>query len=237
MDRKLNFTVSLTAVLVLLMSSIVSADLYWEIEQVTAGMPMQPGNKEIIKNYLSDNASRVETEDGITITDFNNSMVYTLNPESKTYTKVNMKEMASQMSSQMASQTGDPESQEMMGMMKQMMGSMKVTPTDETKEIAGYTCKKLIVSFMMMNTEYWVSKDVPGYKYYKKLGKKGAAVVAGNPMQEQMKGMMDKMDGFPVKTVTKMMGGSNTMTLQKISEKSLNKSLFEVPKGYKLSQN
>jgi hypothetical protein len=133
-------------------------------------------------------------------------------------------------------------SAEEQAMMKQMMekmaGSMKVTPTNETKKIAGYQCKKVIVSIMGMNTDYWVSKDVKGYKELKKMGARMAEVAAKNPMLQNMNiaGMVEKIDGFPVQMVMNVMGGKMVTTLKEIEEKSLNKKLFSVPKGYLLEQ-
>jgi hypothetical protein len=55
-----------------------------------------------------------------------------------------------------------------------------------------------------------------------------------NPMLKQMNiaAMMDKLDGFPVQTVTQVMGGTITNTLVKVEKKSLSSDLFQVPAGY-----
>ena len=41
-------------------------------------------------------------------------------------------------------------------------------------------------------------------------------------------------EGFPVETVTNIMGMKTKTVLEKIEEKSLSKELFEIPAGYKL---
>jgi len=48
-----------------------------------------------------------------------------------------------------------------------------------------------------------------------------------------MSGISGK-EGFPVRTVTDMMGVKSTTTLKTIQKKSLNKNLFKIPEGYKL---
>jgi len=125
-------------------------------------------------------------------------------------------------------------------MMKNMMGSIQVTPTQETRNIAGYNCQKYLVSGgMMMNSDYWLSKDVKGYEEVKEIGKKISGVFDDNPMMKQMNiaGMMGQLDGFPVQTVMNIMQGTSTTTLKKIEKKSLDKSLFSVPEGYTLEQS
>jgi len=87
------------------------------------------------------------------IIEFGTMMMYQLNPGNKTYTKVNM-----------------------MSMMDDKMGEIakdiQVTPTNETKKIAGYKCKKFDVNMMGVKSEHWLSKEVKGYKEFKKISKK-----------------------------------------------------------------
>ena len=92
---------------------------------------------------------------------------------------------------------------------------------------------------MMMNSDYWLSKDVKGYEEIKEIGKKIAGVFDENPMMKQMNiaGMMGQLDGFPVQMVMNIMKGTSTTTLKKIEKKSLDKSLFSVPEGYTQTQS
>ena len=46
--------------------------------------------------------------------------------------------------------------------------------------------------------------------------------------------IISELEGFPVQMVTKVMGGTMTNTAKKIEQKKLKKSLFGVPKGYRL---
>jgi hypothetical protein len=204
------------------------ADLYWESEQVSKGVQGQPEGPAIMKHYYTDKASRIDLADGkIMIMHFDKKIMVRLDPVAKTYSEMDMDEMGG--GKQMAKIP--PEQRKMM---ESMMQSMQVTPTDETRVINGYKCRKYLVSFMMMNGEYWLSKDVKGYEELKSIGAKMAKNFENNPMLKQMNvaAMMDKLDGFPVQTVTQVMGGSVTSTLVKMEKKPLSDDLFKVPAGY-----
>jgi hypothetical protein len=213
-------------------SSAVLADVFWESEQETKGMPGRPDESRIIKTYLSPNAFRTEREGQITIMNFDTKMMYHLNPHAKTYQQINMAEIGK--SPEMKGEKGQAQQQ----MMKNMMGNFQVTPTEETKKIAGYNCRKYQVTGMMMNSEYWLSKDVKGYDEVKEIGKKISGVFDENPMMKQMNipGMISQLDGFPVQMVMNIMQGTSTTTLKKIEKKTLDKSLFAIPEGYTLTQ-
>jgi hypothetical protein len=215
-------------ILGLMASSAAMADLYWESDQETKGMPGRPDETKVIKTYLTAYASRTEREGQITIMNFDTKVMYQINPQAKTYQQTNMAEMGKP--PEMKGEKGQMQQQ----MMKNMMGNIQVTPTQETRQIAGYNCQKYLVSGMMMNSDYWLSKDVKGYEEVKEIGKKIASVFDENPMMKQMNiaGMMGQLDGFPVQMVMNIMKGTSTTTLKKIEKKSLDKSLFSVPEGY-----
>lgn len=217
----------------LMSSSVAMADLYWESDQETKGMPGRPDETKVIKTYLTASASRTEREGQITIMNFDTKIMYHINPQAKTYQQINMAEMGKQPA--MKGEKGQMQQQ----MMKNMMGNIQVTPTQETRQIAGYNCKKYLVSGMMVNSDYWLSKDVKGYEEVKEIGKKIAGVFDENPMMKQMNiaGMMGQLDGFPVQMVMNIMKGTSITTLKKIEKKSLDKSLFSVPEGYTLTQS
>jgi hypothetical protein len=214
-------------------SSAAMADLYWESDQETKGMPGRPDETKVIKTYLTAYASRTEREGQITIMNFDTKIMYHINPQAKTYQQINMAEMGKP--PEMKGEKGQMQQQ----MMKNMMGNIQVTPTQETRQIVGYNCQKYLVSGMMMNSDYWLSKDVKGYEEIKEIGKKVAAVFDENPMMKQMNiaGMMGQLDGFPVQMVINIMKGTSTTTLKKIEKKSLDKSLFSVPEGYSQTQS
>jgi len=160
-NRKWMLCLPLALMLFLTFTPMAYADLYWESVVVSGGMPEGlPKNlpkqvldqmmeqfkakTETTKNYLTSYASRSETGGMIIILEFDTMTMYQLNPRAKTYTKINIMSDMGQMA-------------------EEMMKDMKVTPTNETKEIAGYKCKKYNVTVMDMKSEHWLSKDVKGY--------------------------------------------------------------------------
>ena len=226
----------LALLIFLIVSTSAYADLYWESEVRTSGVPagleglppqarselleqFKPQTKTV-KYYLTSNASRTDiSNDIIMITEFDTMTMYQLNVNDKTYTKT---ELLSEMDQEMP---------------KEMMET-RVTPTSETKEIAGYQCKKYAVTMMRENSEYWLSKDVTGYKEFKAMTAKFEKKLQKNPMLWKMSvmGMASQLEGFPVRTVMNVMGTTTTNTLKRIEKKSLPKDLFEVPKKYKLQE-
>ncbi|GLI35464.1 DUF4412 domain-containing protein [Desulforhabdus amnigena] len=216
---------------VFMTSTTAFADLYWEFKQVSKGVEGQPDATRIQKNYYTDRASRVETGSGaVMIMDLDSMTIYQLDPRSKTYIKSDMRKMGAP--EQMPGMSAEQRKK----MIENMAGSMKVTPTDETKTIAGYNCRKYNVGFMNSSNEYWLSKDVKGYDELKRIGAKMAMSFEANPVLKQMNiaGIMDKLDGFPVQIITHAGRGTMTSTLIKIEQKPLPAELFQVPKGYKV---
>jgi hypothetical protein len=199
-------------------STAAYGDLYWESEMVSGGVPAglpsnlpkqmldQFNKTETIKHYLTSYAYRTDTNDGIMIIEHDTMTMYHINIKDKTYTKVNM-------TSLMDNELGK-------GMVEGLAKEMKVTPTNETKKIAGYMCKKYNMTMMGSNNEFWISKDVKGYKEYTAFGKKMEKMFEKNPMLRKM-GMAGKWDGFPVQTVMNVMGITTTTTLKTIGYKML----------------
>ena len=217
----------------LLFAPVAYGDLYWESTVETSGapegmlknMPKQVRDQmadqfkpktETVKNYLTSFAIRSEHKENIMIINYDTMTMYQIDPAKKTYTKVNLLTFMEQMGQGMSE-------------------DMEITPTNETKKIAGYQCAKYIVTAMGIQTEHWVSKDVKGYKEYKAVTEKMEKKLKKGPSMERigMSGIPSK-EGFPVRTSTDMMGVKSTTTLKTIQKKSLSKNLFKIPEGYKL---
>jgi len=213
---------------ILVFPGLAFADLYWESEQVTNGVQGQPDQTQMVKNYMTDHASRTDMEDRVTIMDFDKMVIYQLNPAAKTYVKNDMKDIGRPPGMK------DEEVQAFQEMMRKMIGEVKVVATNEKKKIAGYNCTKYELAMMATRSEYWLSREVKGYEEMKAVGRKMAGVFDTNPMLKQMNiaGMMSQLDGFPVQMVTNLMGGTITSTLKKVDVKKLDKNLFIVPAGY-----
>jgi len=142
--------------------------------------------------------------------------MYQIDPSEKTYTMVNLLTAMEQVGQGMSEE-------------------MEITATNEIKNIAGYKCTKYIVTGMEVKTDHWVSRDVKGYREYSAAIENLEKKLNKSPSMEKfgMSGISSK-EGFPVMTVTDMMGMKSTTTLKNIQKKSLSKSLFIIPEGYKL---
>jgi hypothetical protein len=210
-----------------------NADLYWETENVSTNIPNQPDGTSILKYYFTPNASRVQLSDTkVFIVDYNAMQLYSLDTKAKTFTELNLTQLPG------LPGVAAADNKKMAEMLGAIMGT-QVTPTDELKTIAGYKCRKYNVRIAIVNGEYWVSKDVRGYRELKALGTKVGAIAEQNPMLRQIDiaGMVEKLGGFPVYTVNHVMGGTVASTLKKIEQKSLDPALFIVPKDYAVKKS
>jgi hypothetical protein len=230
---KWKLCLALALMFVFPVSSIAYGELYWESLVVKGGVPEglpkdmpEQVRKQILEQfkqktetarcYLASHAWRAETSDGVMIMMFDSMTMYHINPEDKTYMKI---DMMSEMDR---------------GVAKDMSKEVQVIPTNEYMEIAGYKSRKYYMTTMDFKSEYWVSKEIRGYKEYKAIVEKA---LRENPRLQQMGifGIPAK-EGFPVKTVNKVMGMTTTSTLKKIEKRSLGKDLFKVPEGYTLRE-
>lgn len=211
----------------------VNADLYWQNDQETKGVPGQPDEIQTVDHYFSKNASRTEIGNMATIMDFADMTLYHLDIQAKTFSKIDLNAIG-----QMKEEGKDAEA--FSKMMKQMMGETKIIPTDETQKIAGYNCRKYNMQVMMMQIEYWVTKEIGHYEELKEIGENMAKSFDNNPMLQHMNfaAHMKELDGFPVRTVTQNpMGGTIISTLKHIEKKNLSDELFKVPSDYKLTES
>jgi len=203
------------------------ADIYWESETVSTNIPNQRDGTSVQKYYFTANACRVDLGDRrVLIVDYNTMKLYCLDTKAKTCTELNLTKLPG------LSDAG-ADSQKVDKMLGAIM-AMQVSPTNESKTIAGYRCHKCNVRVAMLDGEYWVSKDVKGYQEWRALGAKAGAIADQNPMLRQIgvAGMAEKLGGFPVYTVTHVMGGTHASTLKRVEQKSLDPALFVVPKEY-----
>jgi len=219
------------AVLLMVFSPVAYGDLYWESvvtsggvpEGLPKGLPEQvkqqmmaqfKDKRETVKNYLTSYGSRIDTKEDITIILFDDMTLYQLDPSTMTYVKIKMSEM-----------------EESMGpLAKEMSEDATVTATGETKTINGFKCEKYILTVMGVENVQWLSRDVTGYSEYEKISKKN---MRDAPKFKKM-GLSGDLSGkgFPVKTMSSVMGMTTTTTLKRIKKTSLSKDLFKVPAGY-----
>ncbi len=216
-----------------LYASAAKADIFFESEDVSTNVPNHANGASIVKNYFTSDAYRTELGDGkVVIMDYNSMKLFMLDPKAKTYREINMAERPKLPGSMGA------DKQKMLDNALAEPSQVQVVPTDETKTIEGYKCRKYNVKLAMSEGEYWVSKDVKGLQELKTLSAKMASAMKNNPMYKQpgFAELSEKLDGFPVYTVRHIMGGTIQATLKNIEQKSLDPALFKVPAEYTLVQ-
>ena len=214
-------------------SPMAYGDLYSEWVQITKGVPGLSNGTRIVKTYYTSNAFRADIGEEIMIMDFDSMIMYQLNTKDGTYTKSNINE-----TDLMPERDGE-EIQAFQQMLKKVIESLQIDPTNETKTISGYVCRKHNATLMLVDVgEYWLSKDVVGYKELRMIADKMANVFEKDPVLKHLNiaGVVDKLDGFPVQMVIKATRGTTTITLKSIKKKPLSKNLFKVPEGYTIKQ-
>lgn len=105
-------------------------------------------------------------------------------------------------------------------------GEVEVSKTEETQEISGFDCQKIIVKYDGRTTETWIATeiDIALYEY-------------NNFFKDMMEvqGLAQlQMKGFPLSSVT-MDAAGNVMTSytpNSINEKEIEDAAYEIPSGY-----
>jgi len=236
-----------TVIGVLAFSGAALADTFIKQAVHTDGFQMQGQNMQprddTVSMWLTENMARNDSKEGTIIILTDKDMIYMVDHEKKTYSEMllsslgDMKKMMGL--DKLSAEEAKMMEQQMQGMMAMMQISGTVTPTDETKKIKDYNCKKYIGDFKvgMMNskTDYWVSKDVKlNYDAFKKLTLSGMLFMPG---ADKLLEEMSKMEGFVVYAdgTINMMGTNvkTTIELLEIDEKDAPAGTYDIPEGYK----
>jgi hypothetical protein len=231
--RKWAFCLGVTALCAGLYTYPARADFYCESESVSTNLSHRRSGPSIQKYYFTPDALRVELGNNkVFIVDCNTMEFYSLNTKAKTGIELNLGELP-------AVHDTSADDRKKLGEMMAALLASQVTPTNESKTIAGYKCRKYNVHFAVVNGEYWISEDVRGYQELKKLGARVGAIAERHPVLRQIDvaGMVEKLGGFPVYTVNHVMGGTVESTLKRIEQKPLDPALFVVPKGYAIKKS
>ena len=224
----------------------VLADTF--IKQVTStdgyqmmGQNVEPEN-DTITMWLGDGLSRSYAKDGSILMDGKKQMIYMIDDNRKAYSEMSF-DIIGDMKKMMATEDMDEEEARMMEQQMQMMMAMMqitatVTPTEETKQIKGYNCKKYVVDFNIamanIKSDYWVSKDIDvDYDAFKKLNLSKMLLMPG---ADKVIEEFSKIDGFLVfsEGSVNVMGTNvkTTSELLEIVKKNAPAGTFEIPKDY-----
>lgn len=196
-----------------------AADLYWENDQVVQSATGEVLRRTKVRYYLNHSCARMDIGGNVVIADFDAMTGYVLDDEDKIYLEMKMKTVGR-----------IPEG---------LKAEIRVTPTDETRKIAGYTCRKYKVVQMEREYEEWLSKEVDGYSELREIDRRLGPVMRENPLfQMGIVGRMDRLDGFPVRRIMPLENGSTkVVTLKRVLKKTLDPSVFKVPEDYKPPYN
>ena len=187
--------------------------------------------------WLSGKNARVDEADTASyIINGETGAMYMLNHKNKTSTLIEPDAIGNLI----RSQGGDDSAAiaQAKGMMEMMKVKAVVTPTDETKKIGDYNCKKWIynieIAMTTTTTEAWVSDEVPiDINQFMRLSQSMKAFLPGF---EDAAKELEKMGGFIVSSTTEasFMGVDikTSSNLLSVEETDTPADFFTVPEGY-----
>lgn len=237
----------LTAVMFLAFPALVSADMMIREATATDAFEMMgqkvPAAADTSVTWLSEKRARKDMGDTASIIILvDKNVMYTLNHPAKTYLEIPLDAFGDL--SKLMSASGDEEQAAaaetvMKGMMAQMQLKVTVTPTEETKKIQKWNCKKYTVDTKMgmatVKSEIWATEDVK--VDYETLQKIGSAFMAPMPGAKEALEEMKKIKGLTIHSAgtANMMGAQVTTTTEvlEVSEKSAPAGIFDLPEDYK----
>jgi hypothetical protein len=191
-----------------------------------------PAQDNVHYYWFSDDATRYDMGDSSVIANLGRKQLYIVNHAEKTYSTIDLP-------FSFKSLVG-PEMAPMMDQMMAMMApKVTVTESDRTGSFAGYSCQyaqmTMSMAMMQMTSDMCLSEQVPiDYARYKELFEMRGELA---PNATWMKEMVEKLDGFPVRsdTTMSMMGNSfkSWQELESVEQKSAPAGHYEAPAGYK----
>ncbi len=239
--------VMLVAVL-MAMPSLVLADTFiksaFHQDAMKMGPQTTPARDDTSTTWMGDNVAVMhEGETSSMLVNGKTGMIYMIDHEKKSYTEMPVDALGD-IEKMLAGSGADEDEaammkQQMQAMMAMMKMEVKVTPTEETKEIRGWGCKKYEVDTKMgmgnMKSVAWVTKDVElDYSMFAKL--MSAPMMQMPGFQDALK-EMEKMDGLQVlMEITISAMGTEVKSKKEvlaIESKDAPEGTYDVPKDYK----
>jgi hypothetical protein len=230
----MNFKMVMILLMVLGLPQLVGADVFMKEKQHTDAMTImgqvQPPQDKTATTWIAKDKMRRDQGDTSSIAKLENEkvLIYHLSHQKKTYTELSL-----------GSRDLQDTASAMAGDIK-----VKVVPTDETKKIGNWNCRKYLqemdMGMMPVTSEVWASEDIkiPYYDFYERVT---AAMMAQQPgMKMPMDTMLEEMKkikGVPVLTVTNMTIMQNTTVkssreLLEVKEDTAPAGTYDIPQGY-----
>lgn len=236
----------------LVMTLPIYSDIYMVNKQHTEGMAVmgkkQPDQDVVQKVWITKNKIKSESNDQTIFILLDEKKMIALNHEEKTYTELPMG-FGNMMDKAMENQSGE-EKQEMEQFMQMAKGMMKfeitVTPTNETKKVNKWNCKKYKQEVKMgmgpLVSEVWATEELEmDYEVYAKFSTAMMAMQPGfSDSFDKAMNELKKIKGVPVFTETTMnmmgMQMKSTQELLEFKQGKAPKGTFDIPKGYRKTE-
>lgn len=202
------------------------------------GMMGQGGN-ETSTTYLSQNALREESSGGSDMIMYLAERRFVLiDHKKKTYSEMSVDDLQNRMDD-VSKAMSDPENQQAMEMLKQMMGGgsgeVTVRHVGDGGSVAGFSTQKYEIKMSPMEMTLWATSEIePPAAYFDMMNFR----IASNPLFDtaQLIEAFRQVEGFPVKTETSMkLMGMNMETVSevtKVERGAIDPAKFELPAGY-----
>lgn len=240
MKTKINLGrfVAVAAILLVCPALLIADTMIRQTEHMDAMEMMgqkQPARTDTTVAWITDNMTRVDRSDTVSfIIHMDKALAYVINHSAKNYGELSLKPAEDKDGKYPGADTDNP--------MTQMMNVKgTVTPTDETKKIKDWNCRKfnvdLNLGMVTMKQEIWATEDIKvDYAMYHQ---------ASNAMMSQFKGYddlmkeMKKLKGLPILTIVNVniMGTEMKRTMEVFEIKDATPpGGYDVPKDYKKTE-
>lgn len=230
----------LTVALACTVFSGIAADIYMRQEHSTYAVEGQEPSVDTVVIWAADNALISRGSDQTVLVRLDKETVYLIDEQKKHYSEMPFsvfEEASNQAESEMDNEQIPEQFRDMMTM------KVSVTPTDETKKIDGYSCRKYVQKItnpmMKMSADLWATKEIDidpklFQRYY-------SAFSGGNSRMQEFLGQLyrefAKIEGVVVysESVSEAMGRTmkSSTKLLEAKKKEAPAGTFEVPKKYK----
>ncbi|HUG44259.1 MAG TPA: DUF4412 domain-containing protein [Acidobacteriota bacterium] len=222
--------------------STIGDGLILHKEVQSKGMMGQGGN-ETSTTYLSQTALREESSDGSDMIMYLAERRFVLiDHEKKTYSEISVDDLQNRLD-EVSKAMSDPENQQAMEMLKQMMGGgsgeVTVRHIGDGGSVAGFSTQKYEIKMAPMEMTLWATPEIePPAAYFDMMNFN----IARNPLFDtaQLIEAFRQVEGFPIKTETRMkLMGMNMETVSEVTNVergAIDPAKFELPAGYKKSE-
>ncbi|MCK4858156.1 MAG: DUF4412 domain-containing protein [candidate division Zixibacteria bacterium] len=234
-------------VLLLVLPALLQADVFYKMQIKTDAYEIMgqkhPAEEHVVSVWLAKGKAYMDMDTAAVLVDGEKEIMYMINHSNKSYLEMPMGGPA-EMAEAMGAEGDEDQTAAMKEMMKNMAGTMKftVTPTDESKKIGEYKCKKYLgdLNAMMavVKMEIWATEDIDiDMSLYYQMS---SAAMDSFPGYEKLLKEWEKIKRFPVLTTntTEVVGTTQKTTseLIELTEKDAPKGTYDLPKGYKKTE-